>query len=915
MNKKKSNTKLPRRLKPNAKTIGNLLLRSGNECAFAGCNSVIFNDQNLLIAECCHIEAAMPGGERFNVAMTDEQRRSYHNLIFLCHEHHTETNDTTLFTVEKLQKIKNDHEERFKEKNFSFKPDYVQQVLSSFEDLQKIVKKTVEIVARIEEGQDRIFKILQSSESPKESANFENVDFFGPPPTFQFKGRYEEKAELDSNLKNYNTFIVGGISGIGKTTFLSNYVANQSDFKVFWIDCEVVTTLEILALRLYSFAKQELEENYEKLVSAIDHDLLKTTTAAILNKHKICIVFDALNASDGELFSFIQFLNKHLSTSKILISTNIAFEGSSWDNPIFKLPIKGVDEIAFTEILEVYNVINLSTEQTQVLYNLIDGHPYLIKLISTILEYEPLDSLVKTLQNKSSQEISHFIKTKVLKFLTNDDFRFISYIIMLGIPFRFSIGTYILNENFKTVFKSLKQKFIIEDFQEQLYIIPDFIRNTDLFDEIIVDKIPIYKSFVDYLQSITDPRLFERTAIIYHSLNAGNQDVAHQEAMNILSQLMAYGKFSIACNVANDLESHPVAKNWGIIYYVQGRVYRFQENYQKALEKYQEGISFNQQNELLNVLQFEKASMLIYLSEKTPNVKFRNEAMAIYRRLAKSTNIEVSIQSQTSMVTNLIRMKKYKEAIFRLESQINSFENQKLKSNIKAQVWQLLGEVYSKKRKYSKAFECFDISCDLYKEAESHGMNIIDGLFNLYHNYATTYGYCKHYYQAAQMHALCVELSEKFELPTRLEKSLFDLGYNLILAEDFQAAAGVLDNHYAVLLENNFSTEVPMRVIYGALLFANWYNDNFEKAIELMALMIISYHNDGIFPPIVMMERDAMCGEIDFLKYFKQHAYTLIIPSGVTHGDFKVWIDNVCKRRPELSEALRSFGYFKKGIN
>ncbi|MBG6188054.1 tetratricopeptide repeat protein [Flavobacterium sp. CAN_S2] len=912
MSNKILNTKLSRRLKPNSKTIGNLLLRSGNECAFPGCSSVIFNDKNLLIAECCHIEAAMPGGERFNVAMTDEQRRSYPNLIFLCHEHHTETNDTTLFTVEKLQKIKNDHEERFKEKNFSFKPDYVQQVLNSFEDLQKIVKKTVEIVARIEEGQDKIFKILQSSESPKESANFENVDFFGPPPTFQFKGRNEEKAELDYNLKNYNTFIVGGISGIGKTTFLSNYVANQSDYKVFWIDCELVTTLEILALRLYNFAKHELGENYEKLVSAIDHDLLKITTIAILNKHKICIVFDALNASAGELFSFIQFLNKHLSTSKILISTNIAFEGSSWDNPIFKLPIKGVDETAFKEILEVYNVLNLSTEQAQVLYNLIDGHPYLIKLISTILEYEPLDALIKTLQNKSSQEISHFIKTKVFKFLTDDDLLFVRHIMMLGIPFRFSIGTHILNETFKTIFKSLKQKFIIEDFQEQFYIIPDFIKNNNLFEEQELDEIGVYKSFTEYLKCIPDPRLFERNATIYHALNAGLHEIGYQEAANTLSQLMAYGKFNIACNVANSLESHPIAKKWDIIYYFQGRVYRFQENYKKALEKYEQGIYLNQQSEILNVLNFEKATMLIYLSDDTPNDKFRNEAMTIYERLSKSTNLEVSIQSQTSMVTNLVRMKKYNEAIFSLESQINSFESQTFKSNVKAQVWQLLGEVYIKIQKYDKALECFDISCDLYKEAESHGMNIIDGLFHLYHNYAVAYRSSKHYNKAAQMYALCVKLSTEFDLPSRLEKSLFDLGYNLILAEDFETAAEVLDNYYAVLVGNNFITDVPIRVIYGALFFANWYNGDFEKAIELMGLMIMSCFNEGIFPPIAIMERDGMHGEINFLEFFQQHAYTLIIPTGKTHRDLKIWIDNVCKRRPDLSQALSSFGYAKK---
>ncbi len=60
------------------------------------------------------------------------------------------------------------------------------------------------------------------------------------------------------------------------------------------------------------------------------------------------------------------------------------------------------------------------------------------------------------------------------------------------------------------------------------------------------------------------------------------------------------------------------------------------------------------------------------------------------------------------------------------------------------------------------------------------------------------------------------------------------------------------------------------------------------------------------------MERDGMHGEIDFLKFFQQHAYTLIIPTGKSHRNFRIWIDNVCKRRPELTEALSSFGYAKK---
>ena len=35
----------------------------------------------------------MPQGERFNAEQSDEERRSYDNLLLLCYQHHIETDD------------------------------------------------------------------------------------------------------------------------------------------------------------------------------------------------------------------------------------------------------------------------------------------------------------------------------------------------------------------------------------------------------------------------------------------------------------------------------------------------------------------------------------------------------------------------------------------------------------------------------------------------------------------------------------------------------------------------------------------------------------------------------------------------------------------------------------------------------
>ncbi len=89
-----------------------------NRCAFPGCTSPLVDERNQFIAHVSHIEATESGGERFNPAQSDEQRRGYSNLILLCYPHHIETNDTRLYTPGRLASAKADHERVFGRKLF-----------------------------------------------------------------------------------------------------------------------------------------------------------------------------------------------------------------------------------------------------------------------------------------------------------------------------------------------------------------------------------------------------------------------------------------------------------------------------------------------------------------------------------------------------------------------------------------------------------------------------------------------------------------------------------------------------------------------------------------------------------------------------------------------------------------------------
>ncbi len=104
---------IPARLAPTNSTVRELFLKSGNLCAYPGCHQLIMNAEGVYIAELCHIEAAEPGGERFNPNMTNEERRAFANLMLMCTPHHRITDNVSEYPVATLQRFKADHERRF----------------------------------------------------------------------------------------------------------------------------------------------------------------------------------------------------------------------------------------------------------------------------------------------------------------------------------------------------------------------------------------------------------------------------------------------------------------------------------------------------------------------------------------------------------------------------------------------------------------------------------------------------------------------------------------------------------------------------------------------------------------------------------------------------------------------------------
>jgi hypothetical protein len=89
-----------------------LFALSQNQCAFPSCLRALV-DGDAVKGEVCHIKARKPGGPRFDASQSDSERHAFANLVLMCAEHHkTIDSASEVYTVERIQSIKQEHNSR-----------------------------------------------------------------------------------------------------------------------------------------------------------------------------------------------------------------------------------------------------------------------------------------------------------------------------------------------------------------------------------------------------------------------------------------------------------------------------------------------------------------------------------------------------------------------------------------------------------------------------------------------------------------------------------------------------------------------------------------------------------------------------------------------------------------------------------
>lgn len=104
------------RMAPTPSTVKKLFAYSGNACARPDCDARLVDETGTMLGKIAHICAAEKGGARYVDSMTDDQRRSFHNLIIVCptcHDVIDDPDNSQKFSAEVLRTWKRSHEQRF----------------------------------------------------------------------------------------------------------------------------------------------------------------------------------------------------------------------------------------------------------------------------------------------------------------------------------------------------------------------------------------------------------------------------------------------------------------------------------------------------------------------------------------------------------------------------------------------------------------------------------------------------------------------------------------------------------------------------------------------------------------------------------------------------------------------------------
>lgn len=254
---------------PSAKTLRQLYVLSGNQCANPRCATVLINANGTLVADVCHIKAEKRGGARFDNSLSADARRAPENLILLCSTcHKLVDREPKKYTVSVLTKWKSDREDRFAAIGDTLRQRYVGEIIDEAEAGNLSIPRTLKKYKR--------FLCKRRFSSTIDEKTFENIE--------AYVDRLRHLARSDRDLMR--AIVEKGIALGGRRETESGIDVHPDDLKTINVDNRRLSDYRIgklgRTLDRNNLGGLDIDEEPRLQISVPDEDLGWSTLKAFL---------------------------------------------------------------------------------------------------------------------------------------------------------------------------------------------------------------------------------------------------------------------------------------------------------------------------------------------------------------------------------------------------------------------------------------------------------------------------------------------------------------------------------------------------------------------------------------------------------------------------------------------------------